>query len=82
MVDFEIGSVSVSLITTLVLVVGVSVMCCCCFLLAPSYKKVNEAREVPFGGKNSRTYEDAARTRSNSEKEEESKEVLDDVSIA
>lgn len=81
MVDFEIGSVSVSLITILALVVGVSVMCCCCFLLAPSYNKVNEAREVPFGGKNSSIYEDAARTRSNSEKEEESKEVSD-VSIA
>ena len=68
MVEIEIGSVSVSLITILSLAIGVSVMCCCCFLLAPSYSKVNEAREVPFGGK---SHEDAAgRTRNNSEKEE------------
>ena len=78
MVEIEIGSVSVSLITILCVAFGVCVMCCCCFLLAPTYSKVNQAREVPWGGKNYVQPDDDL-TRSNSEKEESK---ASDLSIA
>lgn len=88
MVELTIGSVSVSLITILSVVLGVSVMCCCCFLLAPSYANSNQGREVPWGGKGhpplkrsaSEMEHSDARTRNNSEKEESKEEDAEEWS--